>query len=290
MGAAVGQDDLLEALRRRHVERAATRVADAARAGQAGSRSQRATYAGRVPPHASARRKPSSGIHDAGSQPQPGLSSFCPASSDCRVSHSGSTSRSGRGPRSASASGGAWPETKKPEPRRATMRAFGDETVVGFDDGRFGHAKRLAHGPDRRHARAGHQRAAGNALAQAVHDGFDARARRGVGVSSCPCFWKLTICTAPCTVQFARIVLLRSLHFYRRRRMLAVFICRPSERPMKPNATSTAPHRRPTDGWLSGLLGVLIFSGSLPATRIAVQGLDPIFLTVARAPLRARSA
>ncbi|MGA7778173.1 MAG: DMT family transporter [Paraburkholderia sp.] len=54
---------------------------------------------------------------------------------------------------------------------------------------------------------------------------------------------------------------------------------------MKPNATSTAPHRRPTDGWLSGLLGVLIFSGSLPATRIAVQGLDPIFLTVARAAI-----
>jgi drug/metabolite transporter (DMT)-like permease len=40
-----------------------------------------------------------------------------------------------------------------------------------------------------------------------------------------------------------------------------------------------------TNGWLSGLLGVLIFSGSLPATRIAVQGLDPVFLTVARAAI-----
>jgi drug/metabolite transporter (DMT)-like permease len=40
-----------------------------------------------------------------------------------------------------------------------------------------------------------------------------------------------------------------------------------------------------TNGWLSGLLGVLIFSGSLPATRIAVQGLDPLFLTVARAAI-----
>ncbi|AXF16640.1 DMT family transporter [Paraburkholderia caledonica] len=40
-----------------------------------------------------------------------------------------------------------------------------------------------------------------------------------------------------------------------------------------------------TNGWLSGLIGVLIFSGSLPATRIAVQGLDPVFLTVARATI-----
>ena len=54
---------------------------------------------------------------------------------------------------------------------------------------------------------------------------------------------------------------------------------------MELNSTSNAPHRRTTDGWLSGLLGVLIFSGSLPATRIAVQGLDPIFLTVARATI-----
>ena len=41
-----------------------------------------------------------------------------------------------------------------------------------------------------------------------------------------------------------------------------------------------------TNGWLSGLIGVLIFSRPLPATRIAVQGLDPVFLTVARATIR----
>ncbi|CAG4909065.1 hypothetical protein R52603_03688 [Paraburkholderia saeva] len=39
------------------------------------------------------------------------------------------------------------------------------------------------------------------------------------------------------------------------------------------------------NGWLSGFAGVLIFSGSLPATRIAIQGLDPFFLTVARASI-----
>ncbi|QGZ64148.1 DMT family transporter [Paraburkholderia acidisoli] len=40
-----------------------------------------------------------------------------------------------------------------------------------------------------------------------------------------------------------------------------------------------------TDGWLCGLAGVLIFSGSLPATRLAVIGLDPVFLTGARATI-----
>ncbi|MFM0290568.1 DMT family transporter [Paraburkholderia megapolitana] len=40
-----------------------------------------------------------------------------------------------------------------------------------------------------------------------------------------------------------------------------------------------------TDGWLSGMIGVVIFSGSLPATRVAVQGLDPLFLTLARAAI-----
>ena len=43
--------------------------------------------------------------------------------------------------------------------------------------------------------------------------------------------------------------------------------------------------QKSTDGWLSGMLGVLIFSGSLPATRGAVQGLDPVFLTFARATI-----
>lgn len=36
-------------------------------------------------------------------------------------------------------------------------------------------------------------------------------------------------------------------------------------------------------GWLNGLIGVLIFSASLPATRVAVMAFDPIFLSAARA-------
>jgi drug/metabolite transporter (DMT)-like permease len=44
---------------------------------------------------------------------------------------------------------------------------------------------------------------------------------------------------------------------------------------------------RSIDGWGSGLLGVVIFSGSLPATRVAVAGLSPLFLTAARAVIAA---
>jgi drug/metabolite transporter (DMT)-like permease len=38
-----------------------------------------------------------------------------------------------------------------------------------------------------------------------------------------------------------------------------------------------------TSGWTNGLIGVVIFSGSLPATRVAVMQFDPVFLTVTRA-------
>ncbi|MCF6689763.1 DMT family transporter [Raoultella terrigena] len=38
-------------------------------------------------------------------------------------------------------------------------------------------------------------------------------------------------------------------------------------------------------GWLNGLLGVIIFSGSLPATRVAVLEMAPFFLTFLRASI-----
>lgn len=44
---------------------------------------------------------------------------------------------------------------------------------------------------------------------------------------------------------------------------------------------------RSTSGWISGFIGVAIFAGSLPATRVAVGDFDPIFLTCARATLAA---
>ncbi len=42
---------------------------------------------------------------------------------------------------------------------------------------------------------------------------------------------------------------------------------------------------RPAEAWTNGLIGVLIFSGSLPATRVAVAELPPLFLTSARAAI-----
>jgi len=42
-----------------------------------------------------------------------------------------------------------------------------------------------------------------------------------------------------------------------------------------------------TNGWINGLIGVVIFAGSLPATRAAVMDLDPTFLTGARAAIAA---
>jgi drug/metabolite transporter (DMT)-like permease len=44
---------------------------------------------------------------------------------------------------------------------------------------------------------------------------------------------------------------------------------------------------RTTAGWGSGLLGVIIFSGSLPATRLAVADFSPVFLTSMRAMIAA---
>jgi drug/metabolite transporter (DMT)-like permease len=45
--------------------------------------------------------------------------------------------------------------------------------------------------------------------------------------------------------------------------------------------------QRTAEGWGSGLVGVIIFSGSLPATRVAVSGFEPVFLTSARAVIAA---
>lgn len=38
-------------------------------------------------------------------------------------------------------------------------------------------------------------------------------------------------------------------------------------------------------GWVNGFIGVAIFAGSLPATRVAVMGFEPGFLTAARAAI-----
>ena len=43
-------------------------------------------------------------------------------------------------------------------------------------------------------------------------------------------------------------------------------------------------------GLINGLAGMLIFSASLPATRVAVQEFEPVFLTLARASIAAWTA
>lgn len=48
---------------------------------------------------------------------------------------------------------------------------------------------------------------------------------------------------------------------------------------------STHNINNPAQGWVNGFLGMLIFSGSLPATRVAVLEFDPIFLTAIRATI-----
>ena len=42
---------------------------------------------------------------------------------------------------------------------------------------------------------------------------------------------------------------------------------------------------RMANGWINGFIGMVIFSGSLAATRLAVMQFDPIFLTLARASI-----
>ncbi|WP_243654264.1 DMT family transporter [Novosphingobium sp. PhB57] len=54
-----------------------------------------------------------------------------------------------------------------------------------------------------------------------------------------------------------------------------------------PDRESEGTMERSTAGWGSGLLGVIIFSGSLPATRVAVSDMSPLFVTSARAVIAA---
>jgi drug/metabolite transporter (DMT)-like permease len=53
---------------------------------------------------------------------------------------------------------------------------------------------------------------------------------------------------------------------------------------------NTAPARSPSAGLGDGLLGVLVFSATLPATRLALEAFDPLALTAARAALAGLAA
>lgn len=52
---------------------------------------------------------------------------------------------------------------------------------------------------------------------------------------------------------------------------------------MKQTSVIDSAQQTSTSGWINGFIGVLLFSGSMPATKVAVLELDPIFVTAARA-------
>lgn len=54
---------------------------------------------------------------------------------------------------------------------------------------------------------------------------------------------------------------------------------------MERTSNVSNPALEKTSGWINGFIGVVFFSGSLPATRLAVLEFDPVFLTVARAAI-----
>lgn len=54
---------------------------------------------------------------------------------------------------------------------------------------------------------------------------------------------------------------------------------------MNSEVTLATPQEKSTAGWINGAIGALIFSGSMPATKIAVKDFSPVFLTVARASI-----
>lgn len=47
--------------------------------------------------------------------------------------------------------------------------------------------------------------------------------------------------------------------------------------------TDTISKDQAVNGWINGFIGVLLFSGSMPATKLAVMEMNPIFATIARA-------
>lgn len=52
---------------------------------------------------------------------------------------------------------------------------------------------------------------------------------------------------------------------------------------MNREITLTKPRQGVAAGWINGFIGVVIFSGSLPATRLAIHDFNPVFLTMVRA-------
>jgi drug/metabolite transporter (DMT)-like permease len=117
-------------------------------------------------------------------------------------------------------------------------------------------------GADRRQPLAGHQAARGQALADLAHHAVDKGQAHGC-----------LDCTDEKSGQFHRIVPLCHWPSAAPPRTIVALPCGDTSM----NGT--------LGGWFSGFLGILIFSGSLPATRVAVGTFEPTFLTLARASI-----
>ena len=51
------------------------------------------------------------------------------------------------------------------------------------------------------------------------------------------------------------------------------------------NHTTIPSTSQTTRGWINGFIGIVIFSGSLPATKLAISGFTPDYLTILRATI-----
>lgn len=52
---------------------------------------------------------------------------------------------------------------------------------------------------------------------------------------------------------------------------------------MSDTVSNPLPNQRQINGWINGFIGMLLFSGSMPATKVAITELSPAFVTVTRA-------
>ena len=194
---------------------------------------------------------PSSGIQDGGSQPQPGFRTPSPASSDCRETQNGSTARSSFGPISASDSGaglagdveaGARAATgsrlRRPAAHRLRPRSMSRPSASPARpriDGSFAPGVRLR--PAMR------CRIAAMTIA-------DARA-------ACVALLRSSV-LHPCTITVWP-------------NCTGLSLATPAAAVDKADAIEGVRMDRTASGWINGFIGVVIFSGSLPATRVAVH-------------------
>src|SRR5690606_23462961 len=145
----------------------------------------------------------------------------------------------------------------KPRAGPRDDRPLSHQPLIGPGDRRCRNPERRSQPPDRRNARARHEAARHDALADRRDNQF--RPRTHPYCLSIQYSSRISYCTVSGKTS-------RSCS-------------------INPVQSKGACMDKSASGWINGLIGVIIFSGSLPATRVAVQQFDPVFLTVARAAI-----